>query len=60
MSYFLLANEDSSGSVGTDAPYVIKVVRDSVYLFVVADGRYMSRVLISSIACDVWVVRIFF
>lgn len=24
----LLANEDSSGSVGADAPYVIKVVRD--------------------------------
>jgi len=44
LSYFILANEDSSGSVGTDAPYVIKVVRDSVYLFIVANGRYVSRV----------------
>jgi len=44
LSYFILANEDSSGSVGTDAPYVIKVVRDSVYLFIVANSRYVSRV----------------
>jgi len=44
LSYFILANEDSSGSVGTDAPYVIKVVRDSVYLFIVANSRHVSRV----------------